>query len=157
MPKRTIADARRQLEDLALGLNPAQYQQAEGEINAASAQATELATRYVERQYADTVGSRDQVLADWCELRDNYRALANEVTAGRVSSPDAAKRLGDLQKRHRALERTSVFSVPDRPLTPPSPRSTSNESVSTASSALTGRESAQRTVARQRVIAMVRR
>lgn len=105
MAKRTLADARQTLDDLAPALNPEMYRRHQQEIHQASAAALTLATRYVNERVTDTLADRQDVLGGWCGLRDAYTALAAEAADGRVTARDVNERLAQLRQQHRRLER----------------------------------------------------
>lgn len=103
MARRTVASARRELEDLAPTLNDHMRRTYEGEINAAAGKAKAVATRMLEGITADVDGVRDEVLAEVCDLRDDFAALAAEGEMGTLSAAEYAERFNDLQDRQRTL------------------------------------------------------
>jgi hypothetical protein len=105
MPRRTLSNARRAFEDMAPSLNPEMYRRLEDELKRASAGALHLATRYVDERVNEALGAREEMLTNWCTVRDGYTALANEAATGRLTAREVNERLEDLRQQQRALER----------------------------------------------------
>lgn len=103
MPQRTIAEARRQLEELAPGLNPTMYARLSSEINAASGKAKAISDRMLDQVANELQSRRDEVLADACALRDEFQALTGEGELGTLSAAEYAKKLQKLQNKQRSL------------------------------------------------------
>jgi hypothetical protein len=105
MPRRTLAGARRAFDDVAPSLNPEMYRRLQEELKRASAGAMHLATTYVNERVSDALMAREDVLTDWCTVRDGYTALANEAAAGRLTAREVNERLDALRQQQRGLER----------------------------------------------------
>jgi hypothetical protein len=108
MARRTIASARQAFDDLAPLLNPEMYRRLQSELKQASAEALTLATRYVDGSVTEALAAREDVLTEWCTVRDGYSSLATEAAAGRLTAREVNERLQGLRQQQRALDRHSA-------------------------------------------------
>jgi hypothetical protein len=108
MARRTITSARQAFDDLAPSLNPEMYRRLQGELRQASAGALTLATRYVDESITDALNAREDVLTEWCTVRDGYASLAAEAATGRLTAREMNERLEALRQQQRALDRHSA-------------------------------------------------
>ena len=105
MPKRTLANARRAFDELTPTLNPEMYRRLDQELRKASAGAVTLATNYVNERVTDVLGTRQDVLNEWCSVRDAYAALAGEAQAGRLTAGEVNERLDAIRSQQRQMDR----------------------------------------------------
>ena len=105
MPRRTLRQARRIFEEMAPGLNPAQYRQLQREIDTASGAAVSMATEHADRRVNDVLGSRQEMLTELCRLRDELTSLVAEGEQGLLPAKEFNERLGRLQRELRATDR----------------------------------------------------
>lgn len=103
--QRTIADARRTLEDLAPQLNPAVYAAIEGQIKGAERDAAAKASKYVADRYSTATTTGQAALTDLCAVRDEALALVAATQTGELTSREAVDRLHALQARQRHVAR----------------------------------------------------
>lgn len=104
--RRTVSDAKRELEDLAQSLNPEAYRQLAAEVSYAATAAETFANQSAASRELDITNKREAVLEELCEIRDGFDALRRDGEAGRLTSADYHRQWDDLNKRQRAAERS---------------------------------------------------
>lgn len=104
MPQRTIADATFTLEAMA-GVSDADRRKFQGEIKAATTEATASAESLMDGKVNEVAEARDDALAELCGVRDAYDALLADAALGRTTSADYEAELNQLRSRQRSAER----------------------------------------------------
>jgi hypothetical protein len=99
-----IRQMERELQQMASGLNPVQYQQAQAAIDAEKAKATRFHADKLTELSARIRDGRQVWQRDCCEVRDEFRALAREGRKGHVSAADYTARLNALEQRLSGAE-----------------------------------------------------
>lgn len=103
MPQRTIADARQRLEDYTPTLTPEARKAWIAEVATAEKTMTARGVAYVDHLHETHAPRARAVSESLAAVRDDARALADEVKAGRISDADAAARLERLRADARSL------------------------------------------------------
>lgn len=101
--QRTIADARRVLEDNAATVNPPVYRDMEAEITAAEKEARSRADSYASGIYDRHVTIGTQTGEALCTVRDTARRLAADLRAGRITAAEGTKQWNQLRAEARRL------------------------------------------------------
>lgn len=106
MPRRTVRDAERWLQEMAPTLNPEHYRQLSVEVETAKARAGEFAAGIVEDRIAlDVEPVRRELEQELCQIRDDYAQLKKEGTRGLLTAKEYQARSNELEVRQRAAAR----------------------------------------------------
>jgi hypothetical protein len=103
MPQRTLRQARRLLDDNAASINPPQWREWDGEVNAAIKAATASAMEYFNTQYNEALGVCQATGQGLCEVRDAARVLTADLAAGRITAREGSTRWNQLRGQARRL------------------------------------------------------
>lgn len=103
-PRRTITDAKRELDVLLPGISDYWAKQFRQEISAAEQRAEALAAEHVAREADNLLQLRDAALRTLTEVRDDYDALAATGRDARVSATDYSAQLNVLRRRQADAE-----------------------------------------------------
>lgn len=106
--QRSIADARRHLEQNAGVLNPPIYKAMDEEITAAEKDVRTRATEYVGSIYDRHVTTGTATGEGLCGVRDQARRLAADLRAGRLTAAEGAKQWNQLRADARRLAATNA-------------------------------------------------
>lgn len=102
--RRTIRQAREQLEDMAPGLNSEMYRRLEQEVEEAEQQARAHGQQFASEGFDRLDAERIELVREACEVRDEYERLRD--TGGlQLSAEDYRDRLADLDRRRDRVER----------------------------------------------------
>lgn len=125
MPRRTLADARRTLDDQRPYLTDYAAQQAEQHLQAVESEATAAADRYVTERVEEIRADYDVALRELTTARDRYDEVISEASHARIESPVYARQLQDVRRSHEAAEAAlakldqrvdAVAAIEDAPL-----------------------------------------
>jgi hypothetical protein len=99
-----IRQVERELREMASGLNPMQYAEAQRAIDAEKAKAARFQADKLNELSARIRDGRQEWQRGCCEVRDELRALAKEGRKGHMSAADYTARLSALEGRLTSAE-----------------------------------------------------
>lgn len=106
MPRRTVREAERWLQEQAPRLNPEHYRQLSVEVEDAKARAETFAAGLIEDRIAlDVEPVRQELERELCQIRDDYAQLKKEGARGLLTAKEYQDRWQGLEVRQRAAAR----------------------------------------------------
>ena len=108
MPRRTIAEARRMLDENAATLNPPTYRDFDNEIKEHERDVRTRAESYVGEIYDRHAATGQATGEGLCTIRDHARTLTADLRAGRITAAEGAKRWNELRAQARRLNSTNT-------------------------------------------------
>ena len=104
MPRRSLLDARRTLDEQRPYLSDTTFRQYSEQLDKADEDARAAATRHVETKADDIRETYDQALRELTTARDAYDDLAAQAGQARIGSRDYATQLRAARARHEKAE-----------------------------------------------------